>query len=127
MIVYHCSLVSIKQFVFNEKGVHFGGKQSAIEAALRKTASNDDNIFVHKCWIDSNDFFDCEDQGNHNEWIKTIEYAISDGYSVICYNNRYEPDFKPSYIVLNKEIVKIVSISQIKAINAEKEILDYLY
>lgn len=127
MIVYHCSLVSINKFVFNEKGVHFGGKQSAIEAALRKTASNDDNIFVHKCWIESNDFFDCEDQGSHDEWLKTINQAVSDGYSVIRYNNRYEPDFKPSYIVLNEKNVKIVSVSQIKAIHAENEILDCLY
>lgn len=127
MIVYHCSLSSIEKFVYAENGVHFGGRNSAIEAALRKTLSGKETLFLHKCNINSERFFDCDDQGNHSEWIKIIEQSITDGYKTIRYINKYEPDSKPSYIVLDSKEIEIMSVSRIKASDAEREILDFYY
>lgn len=127
MIVYHCSLSNIDDFIFSNKGVHFGGKQSAIEAALRKTVTGNEKLYLHKCRIETNLFYDCEDKGNHEEWIKLIEEALEDGFSVIRYTNRYELDFEPSYIVLNNKNVEILSVSIITAKKAEEQILELLY
>jgi len=127
MIVYHCSLSNINDFKFSNKGVHFGGKQSAIEAALRKTVTGNEKLYLHKCEIKNNSFYDCEDKGNHEEWIKVIKEALEDGFSAIRYTNRYELDFEPSYIVLNSKNVEILSVSVITAKKAEEQILDLLY
>lgn len=127
MIVYHCSLSIITDFIYNEKGVHFGGKQSAIEAALRKTEKSSEKIYIHKCELKSEDFFDCEDKGNHVEWVKTIKHAISEGFSAIRYTNRYEPDFEPSYVVLKSDLISILSVSVMTAKKAEDQIMDYFY
>lgn len=127
MIVNHCSLSYIKTFIYNKNGVHFGGRQSALEAALRKTENNKDKIYLHKCLLKTDKFFDCEDQGSHEEWIKVIEEAKKDGFQVIRYINKYEPDFTSSYIVLDSGLIEILSVSVLTAEKAEHEIMELFY
>lgn len=125
MIVYHASLSLIKKFnFFNKNGVHFGGLMSAYEAALRKCTSMEEDIKIYKCRLNlNNNFFLSDDVGSHDEWKNVIIETKNQNISIIKYQNKYEPDITPSFIVLKEGFIEILEVSTIKAKKVEKEIL----
>lgn len=118
MKLYHCSLSCIKNFNFDH-GVHFGGKFSALEAALRKTSAPEDTIFIHHCNIDIHSFMEIDDQGCFENWLIWKDIALNQNIDIIRYNNKYEPDFSPSFYILKNRIVSIFQVEKISALDAE--------
>lgn len=129
-IVYHCSPDRIEKFCFKH-GVHFGGKTSALEAGFRKLKNlnlkqtiQQCNTYLHVCYLTiPNNVYDCLDVGNYEDWLKEIKQATEDGYSLIRYVNKYEPDSVPSYIVLDENLLSIKFI-EILALHKYREFYD---
>lgn len=119
--VYHSSPDYIYDFIFTN-GVHVGGKYSSITAGLRKLKNlrtyrnlKQKHIYMYEFELDSNvPFYECEDIGGNDAWLVEILRAKSEGYSLIKYKNKYEPDTVPSYIILNNNIIKLINISTLE-------------
>lgn len=117
--VYHCSPDCISKFNF-ERGVHFGGQASALKAGKRKLSNlknkkeyrKQKTVFLHVCELDltSEPVYETFDKGGDEEWQKEISFARADGYRVLSYQNKYEPDTVPSYIILDEGLVTVKQI-----------------
>ena len=123
LYVHHCTLSSISKFNFSQ-GVHFGGRISALQAAYRKLAQGQFAFFnLYSCTLVCDKFYDTEDVGCKEEWDKEIVKAKAQGYKVIRYRNKYEPDSYPSYLVFEEGITKIIERNAIHSSEMEEEIL----
>lgn len=122
LFVYHCTLSSITTFDYR-RGVHFGGRISALQAAFRKLPPNEYAFFhLYSCKLESDKFYDSEDVGCKEEWDKVIVKAKKEGYKVIRYRNKYEPDSYPSYLVFAEGVIKHSNRHSIHSSNVEDEI-----
>lgn len=116
--VYHSSPDNIDEFIFTN-GVHVGGKYSSITAGLRKLRNlktyknlKQNHINIYEFELDSSiPFYECNDVGGNDAWLVEILKAKSEGYSVIKYKNKYEPDTVPSYIILDNNIIQLKNIT----------------
>ena len=70
----------------------------------------------------NNKFYDTEDVGCKEEWDKEIVKSKAQGYKVIRYRNKYEPDSYPSYLVFEEGITKIIERNAIHSSEMEEEI-----
>lgn len=114
--VFHCSPDRILNFDFRD-GVHFGGYMSALRAGDRKLDNinlkyneNQSSLFLHQLDLEVNLYWDSLDRGGAQDWADEIMKARIEGFDIIRYVNKYEPDYEPSYIVLNPNIIKLKSI-----------------
>lgn len=128
MEVYHCSPDYISEFDF-KFGVHFGGLYSAYEAGLRKLNNLktyqgllQDELYVHICELKFNSVYESEDVGGQEDWLLEIEKAKQLNCDVIRYINKYEIDTKPSYLVINKELIILKKIEVLSSILVKKEL-----
>ena len=104
MLLYHAGLSKIKKFDLS-KGCHFGSKESALEAALRKVELfANATIYLHKISIlnEAMRVYETFDAGCEENWKSVIEFAIISGYNSIKYMNKYEPSSYPSFILLEE-------------------------
>ena len=103
--VYHCSPTKILKFNC-ERGVHVGGKRSAMQAGQRKSMQD---LTMHVCELNLTNLklYDTFDKGGDEDWQREIRFAKEDGYKVIRYKNEYEPDTEYSYIVLDDDLLTI--------------------
>lgn len=114
--IYHCSPDKILEFDFRF-GVHFGGFFSALEAGYRKLNNlkmkyncEQEIVYMHTCILDEDKVYVCDDVGGFDAWNIEIERARKLGFDVLKYKNKYEPDMKASYLVLNKNLIQLVKI-----------------
>ena len=122
LYVHHCTLSSISKFNFSQ-GVHFGGRISALQAAYRKLAQGQFAFFnLYSCTLVCDKFYDTEDVGCKEEWDKEIVKAKAQGYKVIRYRNKYEPDSYPSYLVFEDGVITDIAKTMIHSSDAEEEI-----
>ena len=104
MLLYHAGLSKIKKFDLS-KGCHFGSKESALEAALRKVELfANATIYLHKISVPDEVMrtYETFDAGCEENWKSVIEFAIISGYNSIKYMNKYEPSSYPSFILLEE-------------------------
>ncbi len=127
--IYHSSLDKIEQFIIGNNGVHFGGYHSSLEAAYRKIDDEDlnKNIYTYICEFDEKDFIELDDAGSHSEWIKSIEFAKKNGYKLIKYINKYEPDKNPSYLFFCEENIPVIKDIKVSKFKEVEKILDQYY
>lgn len=114
--VYHCSPDFITQFKC-DRGTHFGGERSAIQAGRRKLSNigykdeykGQETLYMHVCELDltSLALYETFDRGGDEEWQREIRFAREEGFKVMVYHNKYEPDTVPSYIVLDESLITI--------------------
>lgn len=130
--VYHSSPDNISKFDFSY-GVHFGGKFSALEAGDRKLSnliryrdSNQDHLFLYTCTLTNVPFYETEDVGGSEAWEKEIEKARREGFDLIRYWNKYEPDSEYSYIVLNQKLIHVIQIESLFKKEVEKILKEHL-
>lgn len=121
--LYHCSPVKIEQFDYSN-GVHFGGLYSALEAGLRKGS---DVLYLHTVDVQFDSCYETDDVGNAEAWSLEIKKALEVNFNIIKYRNKYEPDSTPSYIILDKSLVKSLSIESLSSNRAEELILNNFY
>lgn len=119
MILYHAGLSKIKKFDLS-KGCHFGSKESALEAALRKVELfAEAAIYLHKVSV-PNDVvrtYETFDAGCEENWKSVIEFAILSGCNSIKYMNKYEPSSYPSFILL-EELTDCVVLESVVTYNS---------
>ena len=114
--VYHCSPDRITHFKC-DRGTHFGGERSAIQAGRRKLSNighkdgyeGQETLYMHVCELDltSLSLYETFDKGGYEEWQREIRFAREEGFKVMVYHNKYEPDTVPSYIVLDESLITI--------------------
>lgn len=130
--VYHSSPDNISKFDFSH-GVHFGGKFSALEAGDRKLSnliqyrdSQQDHLFLYTCTLTNVPFYETEDVGGPDAWKKEIEEARKEGFSLIRYWNKYEPDSEYSYIVLDPKLINVIQVESLFKKEVEKILKEHL-
>ncbi len=104
MILYHAGLAEIDKFDLS-KGCHFGSKESALEAALRKVELfAEAAIYLHKVSVldEVMRTYETFDAGCEENWKSVIEFAILYEYNSVKYMNKYEPSSYPSFILLEE-------------------------
>ena len=119
MIIYHAGLSKIKKFDLS-KGCHFGSKESALEAALRKVELfAEAAIYLHKVSVldDVMRTYETFDAGCEENWKSVIEFSILSGYNSIKYMNKYEPSSYPSFILL-EELTNCVVLESVVTYNS---------
>lgn len=121
---YHCSPIKIDEFDLT-KGCHFGGIFSALEAALRK--DGEDFIYLHKVSIEVDTLTESEDLRNTPAWDSLAKDMKKQGIQVARYINKDEPDYKPSYFIVDAKQVKILEIKKMKRDEAEEMICSEFY
>lgn len=122
LFVYHSSLSSIQRFEYS-RGVHVGGRISSLQAAFRKILPHEYAFFyVHSCTLEADKFYDSEDVGCKEEWDKVIVKAKAQGYKVIRYRNKYEPDSYPSYLVFEEGVLTITDKNVIHSSDVQDEL-----
>lgn len=129
LTLFHASPVNIKKFYIPYGGLHFGGINSALEAALRKVRiSKSKIVYLHECTVNVNSFFECEDLCTHDDWERHIEYMkIHEKDNVLKYKNKFEPDVVPSYVVWDENLVKIVNVKVLTQDEAEDIVMENMY
>lgn len=126
MILYHAGLSKIEKFDLS-RGCHFGGKDSAFEAALRKVPLDSDiPIYMHRVSIldEVLVIYETFDAGSEEKWKDVISFAISQGCNSLKYSNKYEPSSRSSFILLKPLESSIVLESTSR--HRSKEIENYL-
>lgn len=130
--VYHSSPDNISKFDFS-RGVHFGGKFSALEAGDRKLSnliqyrsSNQDYLFLYTCHLTAASFYETDDVGGSEDWEKEITKARKEGFDLIRYWNKYEPDSEYSYIVLNSKLINVIQVESLFKKEVEKILKEHL-
>ena len=119
MILYHAGLSKIKKFDLS-KGCHFGSKESALEAALRKVELfAEAAIYLHKVSVPDEVMrtYETFDAGCEENWRSVIEFAILSSYNSIKYMNKYEPSSYPSFILL-EELTDCVVLESVVTYNS---------
>lgn len=113
--VFHASTERIERFDFTY-GVHFGGINSALEAALRHGS---ELVYVHKCILNPTLLASSVDLGSTVVWDGLQRELTIQGFCGARYINKYEPDVVPSYFIV-KDVVEIVSCSVLSRGEADK-------
>ena len=113
--VFHASTERIEKFDFTY-GVHFGGINSALEAALRHGS---ELVYVHKCILNPTLLDSSDDLGSTTAWDGLQRELTAQGFCGARYLNKYEPDAVPSYFIV-KDVVEIVSCSILTREEADK-------
>lgn len=131
MILYHCSTVKIDNFYIPYGGLHFGGRYSALEAALRKLRSplnvvNADTVYLHTCEIDLGKMQYSDDLGGDESWRALIMECQTFGFDSVRYENAFEPDSVPSYMIWEPSRVRILEVDPIHMDDAEDMIDEFL-
>ena len=119
MILYHAGLSKIKKFDLS-KGCHFGSKESALEAALRKVELfAEAAIYLHKVRGPDEVMrtYETFDAGCEENWKSVIEFAILSGHNSVKYMNKYEPSSCPSFILL-EELTDCVVLESVVTYNS---------
>ena len=119
MILYHAGLSKIEWFDLSN-GCHFGSKESALEAALRKVELfADATIYLHKVSIPEEVMrvYEAFDVGCEENWKSVREFSILSGYNSIKYMNKYEPSSYPSFILL-EELTNCVVLESVVTYNS---------
>lgn len=122
--LYHAGPAQIDTFNFS-KGVHFGAFHSSLEAALRKTETEEDVIYIHKATFKEFAYMHSFDVGSDEAWQKVLKQADEEGYSVVGYTNRYEPGSSFSFIFMNDFYLVDFTVEQMTAEDAEEELRLY--
>ena len=112
--VFHCSPDDITTFDFSN-GVHFGGYFSALQAGNRKLGRvnskydiNQDYLYIYSFFFKETICYQTEDVGGYDAWMVEIEKAKAEGFNVIKYINKYEPDNNSySYIILDSSLLTL--------------------
>lgn len=130
MILYHCSTVKIDSFYIPFGGLHFGGINSALEAALRKLRSprntlDHKEIHIHKCLVELGKTQHSEDLGGEDSWRAVIDECSRLGFNSVQYKNVYEPDSVPSYMIWDASRVKIIEVDCIHMDDAEQMLEEF--
>lgn len=109
--VYHASTAHITEFRIPLNGLHFGTKESALQAVTykRDKLENGNLFYLHKVIIDDStveDTFDCGE-----DW----RYEIGDEVDKLwSYTNKYEPSVGKSYVMFDTKFIKqMVSVEQL--------------
>lgn len=119
MILYHAGLAKIDKFDLS-KGCHFGSKESALEAAMRKVELfADATIYLHKISIlnEVMRVYETFDAGYEENWKPVIEFAVLSGHNSVKYRNKYEPSSYPSFILL-EELTDCVALESVITYNS---------
>lgn len=129
MILYHASTVKIKDFYVPYGGIHMGGINSALEAALRKVRSyngyDELQIYLHRLEVDLGRSVMIDDMGDCAAWRSMINSCKKEGYNSVEYNNIYEPDIVNSYMLWEPERIKILTVDSMYQDEAEDKINDF--
>lgn len=130
MILYHASTVKIEKFHVPLGGIHMGGINSAIEAALRKVrghySSDVPDVYLHRLEVDLGRSVVLDDAADCQNWRDMINLCIREGYDSIEYSNLYEPDLCHSFMVWEPSRVKIIDVEVMNQDKAE-DIVDEFY
>lgn len=131
MILYHASTVKIEQFYIPYGGLHLGGINSALEAALRKLRSplnvvNADMVYLHKCIVDLGRITRVNDLGGDEAWRTLIEECRCLDFNSVQYKNEFEPDSVDSFMIWDTTRIKIISVDVIHIDDAEDMVNEYL-
>lgn len=125
VIVYHCSNVKIDKFNFSE-GVHFGGIRSALEAGLRKESNG--LLYIHKLELETaQELYYVDDLCNKLNWDMLVHEMRKIGRTCVKYNNKYEPDTRPSYFVVDECCVTLLSVQCVSSKDAEDFLCEEIY
>ena len=119
MILYHAGLAKIDKFDLS-KGCHFGSKESALEAALRKVELfAEAAIYLHKVSVPDEVMrvYETFDAGCEENWKSVIEFAVLSGHNTVKYMNKYEPSSCPSFILL-EELTDCVVLESVVTYNS---------
>lgn len=106
--VYHASPVEINLFEVTEQGIHFGSRESAVEAVSRKVNPGE-KFFLHKVSLDISKYIESFDMGYNWKEMFENEHPDITGY---VYTNKYEPSTKKSYVTWCTDTIKILEITQ---------------
>ena len=118
IMVFHCSPYLIDKFNF-DNGIHFGSKKSAIKAGKRKLYNlktykgyKQNTLYMYTFILNtSNKVFnnhETDDMGN--DWVEYKNTIMKrDNLSFISYRNKYEPDYYPSYYIINPDCIKLIN------------------
>lgn len=126
MILYHASTVKIDQFYIPYGGLHFGGINSSLEAALRKLRSDMNvhdaqTVYLHKCSVNLGRIVLMDDLGDDQSWRE----VFSTEYDSVKYNNKYEPDTEPSYMIWNSNRARVIECDVLHMDEAEDIINEF--
>lgn len=130
MLLYHASPVKIENFYIPFGGLHLGGKNSALEAALRKLRSplnvvDANTVHLHTCEVNVSKVYYSDDLGSDDSWRELIEYCQANGYDAVQYKNEFEPDAVPSYMIWDVSIIRIVEVDPMHMDDAEMILEDF--
>lgn len=109
--VYHASPNHITEFRIPLNGLHFGTKESAIQAITYKKdkLENETIFYLHKAVIDDSvveDTFDCGE-----DWRSEIGDDVDKLWS---YTNKHEPSVGKSYVMFDTKFIKqVVSVEKL--------------
>lgn len=126
MILYHASTVPITEFYIPYGGLHLGGVNSSLEAALRKlrshlNVSNASVVYLHKCEVQLGRIVCTDDLGGDQDWRD----IFSTEYDSVKYINKYEPDVDPSYMIWDASRITVLSTDSIYIDDAEDMVNDF--
>ena len=131
--VFHCSPDDITTFDFSN-GVHFGGYFSALQAGNRKLWRvnskydiNQDYLYIYSFFFKETICYQTEDVGGYDAWMVEIEKAKAEGFNVIKYINKYEPDKNPSYLFFCEENIPVIKDIKVSKFKEVEKILDQYY
>ena len=130
MNLYHAGLREIKKFDLS-KGCHFGGKNSALEAALRKVPFDTNTIvYLHKVSVPNEvlRIYETFDAGCDENWQSMIEFVIRYGHNAIKYSNKYEPSIYPSFVLLHElsKYLVLNSVTSYQSTEIDKYLCTYV-
>lgn len=121
--VYHASLHSFDVFEVTEQGIHFGTKESALQAIERKIIDHE-YFFLYEVLLDISQFVEEYDQGY--DWRSSF-INEPDNVKGYIYKNKYEPSNDLSYMTWNPSVINIKNITKIYTEDLEKMIDDSDY
>lgn len=108
---FHASPYDFSDFQVQGQGLHFGSKESALEAASRKDSTI---VWLYKVTLDISGFVESYDLGYN--WYDSFKYEPKHVKGYI-YSNKYEPSVKQSYMTWDPETIEMIEI-------LSKEIVD---
>ena len=126
MILYHASTALFDKFYIPYGGLHLGGLHSALEAALRHLRSprNDSGactVYLYQVHVQLGTVHCTEDLGGEDSWRE----VFSTEYDSVQYDNKYELDNVPSYMVWDSSRVQIHSVQEMHMDEAEDILVQF--
>lgn len=131
MILYHASTVKIDKFYIPYGGLHLGGINSALEAALRKLRSplnvvDANTVYLHKCRVDLGRIQYSKDLGGDEAWRTLIEECKRFDFHSVEYKNEYEFDIQNSFMIWDTARIEILEVDSIHMDDAEFMLEEFL-